>query len=82
MNSGKNEAASQFRLINSLGAGHRSTHSFAMNILAPEDELAFFLKDAGINNWQREYRFAPKRLWRFDFAWPELALALEIEGGV
>ncbi|ANN74594.1 hypothetical protein BAU08_05755 [Bordetella bronchialis] len=30
----------------------------------------------------REYRFAPPRLWRFDFAWPELKLAVEIEGGV
>lgn len=53
-----------------------------MNVLAPEEELAYFLKDAGIKDWQREYRFTPKRLWRFDFAWPDLALALEIEGGV
>lgn len=28
-----------------------------------------------------EYRFYPKRRWRFDFAWPDLKLALEIEGG-
>lgn len=31
---------------------------------------------------QREYRFAPPRLWRFDFAWPDQKIAVEIEGGV
>jgi hypothetical protein len=29
-----------------------------------------------------EYRFAPPRRWRFDWAWPEQRVALEIEGGV
>lgn len=29
----------------------------------------------------REYRFAPGRRWRFDLAWPERALAVEVEGG-
>lgn len=30
---------------------------------------------------EREYLFAPPRKWRFDFAWPERAIAVEIEGG-
>ena len=30
---------------------------------------------------QTEYRFAPPRRWRFDFAWPDLKVALEVEGG-
>lgn len=30
----------------------------------------------------REYRFAVPRRWRFDFAWPESKLAVEIEGAV
>lgn len=30
----------------------------------------------------REYRFHPKRKWRFDAAFPELKLAIELEGGV
>lgn len=30
----------------------------------------------------REYKFAPPRKWRFDFAWPLRKLAVEIEGGV
>lgn len=29
-----------------------------------------------------EWRFAPDRKWRFDWAWPALGVALEIEGGV
>ena len=30
----------------------------------------------------REYRFKPPRRWRFDFCWPELKIAVEIEGGI
>lgn len=30
----------------------------------------------------REYRFAPPRMWRFDFCWPARLIAVEIEGGV
>lgn len=29
----------------------------------------------------REYRFAAPRRWRFDFAWPDKKVAVEIEGG-
>lgn len=29
-----------------------------------------------------EFRFHPERKWRFDFAWPKLRIAVEIEGGV
>lgn len=29
-----------------------------------------------------EHRFHTKRRWRFDFAWPDSLIALEIEGGV
>lgn len=29
----------------------------------------------------REMRFHPIRGWRFDFAWPEQKLALEVDGG-
>jgi len=30
----------------------------------------------------REYKFHPQRRWRMDFAWPELSLAVEVEGGI
>ena len=29
---------------------------------------------------EREHRFHPTRRWRFDFAWPDLKLAVEVEG--
>ena len=29
-----------------------------------------------------EYRFAPPRRWRFDYAWPDLKLAVEVDGGI
>lgn len=39
-------------------------------------------KALGIPMPQAEYRFHKTRMWRFDFAWPEFYVALEIEGGV
>lgn len=30
----------------------------------------------------KEFRFHPKRKWRFDYAFPAVKLALEVEGGV
>lgn len=29
-----------------------------------------------------EFRFDPVRRWRFDFAWPEERLAVELQGGI
>lgn len=29
-----------------------------------------------------EYRFHPERRWRFDLAWPDLLVAVEVDGGV
>ena len=40
------------------------------------------LKKAGIPTPEAEYRFHPTRQWRFDFAWPDKKLAVEVEGGV
>ena len=30
----------------------------------------------------QEHKFHPTRKWRFDFAWPDWKIALEVEGGV
>lgn len=32
--------------------------------------------------YEREFRIVPDRRWRFDFAWPERKIAVEVEGGV
>ena len=46
------------------------------------DELLFQLRAAGLPEPVAEYRFHSVRKWRFDYAWPEQLIALEIEGGV
>jgi very-short-patch-repair endonuclease len=46
------------------------------------DILHFHLKAFKINGFEREYRFHPIRKWRFDFADPEMKIAVECEGGV
>jgi very-short-patch-repair endonuclease len=43
--------------------------------------MAFQIRAAKLPAPQQEYRFHPKRKWRFDFAWPDRMLALECEGG-
>lgn len=46
--------------------------------------FAFQLQAAGAPPWERQYRFAREigREWRWDFAWPGLRLAVEIQGGI
>ncbi len=48
-----------------------------------ETMFEWMLRASKIEGWEREYRFHPKRRWRFDFAWPNhiFKFALEIEGG-
>ena len=47
-----------------------------------EDTLIFQLKALGAPDPAREWRFHNIRKWRFDLAWPERLLAVEVEGGV
>jgi very-short-patch-repair endonuclease len=48
-----------------------------------EDTLVWQLKVAGLPAPVREHRFAVSigRRWRFDLAWPDRKLAVEVEGG-
>jgi hypothetical protein len=41
-----------------------------------------FWKAYGLPEPVPEYRFHPKRKWRFDFAWVKEKIAVEIEGGI
>ena len=41
-----------------------------------ESQLAL----AGVEKPEREWKFHATRRWRFDFAWPEHFLAVEVEG--
>ena len=47
-----------------------------------ERVLSAELKKAGLPPHEQEVRFHPVRRWRFDFAWPDQKLAVEVEGGV
>lgn len=47
-----------------------------------EELFALHLRAEKLTDWQREYRFAPPRRWRFDFAHVEMRIAVEIEGGI
>lgn len=49
---------------------------------ALEALLAMQLRAAGITGYVREFRFAPGRRWRFDFAFWNERLAIEVEGGI
>jgi very-short-patch-repair endonuclease len=39
------------------------------------------LRAARVPEPERQYRFHPHRAWKFDFAWPEVRLAVEVDGG-
>ncbi len=45
------------------------------------DDLAWHISQSAMLQPEREYRFAPPRRFRFDFAWPEEMVALEVDGG-
>jgi very-short-patch-repair endonuclease len=46
-----------------------------------ERALETQLRQTGATGWVRELQFDPARRWRFDFAWPDLSVAMEVEGG-
>lgn len=47
-----------------------------------EETLAHHIKCLELEEPLREYRFHPVRRWRFDFAWPEYKLAVEVNGAI
>ena len=47
-----------------------------------ERTFANQIRFAGLPEPLAEYRFHATRKWRFDFAYPDLKLAIEIEGGI
>lgn len=51
----------------------------ARDILVLRQELGGL--DIHVKEPVEEYRFHPVRRWRFDFAWPEYGVAVEVEGG-
>lgn len=46
-----------------------------------ERTLETQLRQLGIDDFEREFRFHPVRKWEADFAWPDEMLIVECEGG-
>ena len=46
-----------------------------------ERHMAVIIRSLELPEPERELRFAPPRRWRFDFAWGERDIAVEVEGG-
>lgn len=49
---------------------------------AAELELLAHIRAYKLPEPEREYKFDSSRGWRFDFAWPMLHIAAEVEGGI
>lgn len=47
-----------------------------------KDLFQRWLEDEIGKETEAEFRFYPSRMWRFDYAIPELKIAIEIDGGV
>lgn len=43
--------------------------------------LLWFFAASGVPEPVREHRFHPTRRWRFDLAWPDRRIAVEVDGG-
>lgn len=41
-----------------------------------------FFESQGLPTPVAEYPFHPERRWRFDYAWPDQKIAIEVEGGI
>jgi len=52
-----------------------------VSIKQHEDHLAFQISALGLPKPEREFVFHPARKWRFDFAWPLIKVAAEVDGG-
>lgn len=50
--------------------------------LSPEIELFLLIKSEGLPTPEKEYRFHVIRRWRFDLAFVNKKIAVEMEGGI
>lgn len=52
-----------------------------MEVSYLEKQFMRLIQRHQLPNPVREYQFHPVRKWRFDFAWPQIKVAVEIDGG-
>lgn len=70
---------SSMKKVNGESSQQKKSYSWKRSKL--ELKAATVLNKAGIKHFEEEYRFC-ERKWRFDFAFVEEKIALEIEGGI
>jgi very-short-patch-repair endonuclease len=54
----------------------------SLGVSKAEETLALQIRAVKLPEPVREHRFHAVRRWRFDFAYPDQKLAIEVEGGV
>ena len=59
----------------------RSMNKKKLGLIAAQ-KLSLVCKALNMPEPQRELIFFKGRRWRFDFAWPEIMIAVEVEGGI
>jgi len=59
-----------------------TTQGFTLTISKGEQLFMDQLMEHQLDIPKTEYRFLKKRKFRFDFAWPDRMIAMEVEGGV
>lgn len=50
--------------------------------VTPDYGFIQLVSESNLPEPSHEYKFHPTRKWRFDYAWPEHKLALEVDGGI
>ena len=61
---------------------HAGEGEVVMAMSTLERMLLMHIRLSGLDDPECEYKFHPRRRWRFDYAWPDVQLAVECEGGV
>ena len=67
--------------MNERDADNLATLRRAMRASDLESTLTWQMRVDNLPGPQMEYRFDDTRRWRFDFAWPDCRLAVEVNGG-
>lgn len=67
--------------MNPRDADNLATIRRAIRTSDLESTLAWQVRVDGLPAPEQEYRFDDNRRWRFDFAWPDCRVAVEVNGG-
>ena len=62
----------------------RRVRTRTQSVVAPDykQDMKAICEEVGIPFPEHEYTFARGRKWRFDYAWPDKRIAIEVDGGI